>query len=487
VRAIRRVALVIAGFLLIGVAVGLLINARQGASGYEVRAVFDNASFVISGEDVKVAGVKVGAIAAVDLTAANKAAVVLRIDDAKFTPFRRDAHCEIGLQSLIGEQFVQCTPTQPRPAGASIADPLPTITSGAGQGQHLLPVQNTTTPVGVDLLDDITRLPEQERLRLIITELGAGLAGNGQELHDALLRASPALQQTDRVIGVLAGQDRLLAQLTDESDRVLAPLAAQRAHLGGFIVHTGQVAFAAAARGDAIAASLAKFPPFLHQLVPAANRLGNLAGQMTPALQSLQAQVPAINTTLTDFGPLVTSSTPAIVSLGRLADRGRQTFPRIDALARQLDALGIPLAPLASNLAALSQSFDNAGGIEDLMRFIYYYTGTVNGEDALGHYIRSSFEVGACSARVPTPAPGCPSTFDKSGNTATGAATTASAANARQAGPRRAGPRRAANGHGPATAPPSAAPLPPGAQPPPPSTQTTAALLDYLMSSGGGR
>ena len=29
------------------------------------------------------------------------------------------------------------------------------------------------------------------------------------------------------------------------------------------------------------------------------------------------------------------------------------------------------------------------------MRFIYYYTGTVNGEDALGHYVRSSFEVGS--------------------------------------------------------------------------------------------
>jgi hypothetical protein len=35
------------------------------------------------------------------------------------------------------------------------------------------------------------------------------------------------------------------------------------------------------------------------------------------------------------------------------------------------------------------------------MRFIYYYTGSVNGEDALGHYIRSLVTLTATSQRVP--------------------------------------------------------------------------------------
>ena len=149
---------------------------------------------------------------------------MLQITNRRFVPFRTDAHCEIGIESLLGEQFVQCTPTQARPAGVPPPPALAAIASGPDKGQHLLPVQNTTTPVGLDLLNDITRLPEQERLRLIISGLGAGLAGNGQELNAALQRADPALQQTDRVIAVLASQDRTLARLTDESARVLAPL-----------------------------------------------------------------------------------------------------------------------------------------------------------------------------------------------------------------------------------------------------------------------
>ena len=49
------------------------------------------------GEDVKVAGVKVGTIESLDVTTDNKAAIVLRIDDPAFQDFKQDAHCTIRL------------------------------------------------------------------------------------------------------------------------------------------------------------------------------------------------------------------------------------------------------------------------------------------------------------------------------------------------------------------------------------------------------
>jgi ABC-type transporter Mla subunit MlaD len=397
----RLIALLL--FVAIGALVAFGVERLTGSSsgGYLVRAVFDNSSFVIPGEEVKVAGANVGTIHAVQLTEHNKAAVVLQINNHQFIPFRTDAHCEIGLESLLGEQFVQCTTTQPHAAGAPPAPPLPAIDSGPDKGQHLLPVQNTTAPVGFDLLNNIMRLPERERLSLIINGLGAGLDANGQELNAALLRADPALQQTDKVIAVLASQDRLLANLTDESARVLAPLAAQRAHLGGFIQHAGAVAAASAQEGQAIEQNLQDFPPFLRQLKPAADRLSNLAAQMTPALESLQAQAPAINASTANLGPLALASIPALKSLGSVAQRGETVFPAVNRVGGQLLKLATPLLPLATDIAQIAQSFDNAGGIEDVMRFIYYYTGSVNGEDALGHYFRSLVTITGSSQRVP--------------------------------------------------------------------------------------
>ena len=73
---------------------------------YFVRAIFDNASTIVPGEDVKVAGVPVGVVSKMDVTEDNKAAITLQINDEKFAPFKTDASCKIRLQGLIGERFV---------------------------------------------------------------------------------------------------------------------------------------------------------------------------------------------------------------------------------------------------------------------------------------------------------------------------------------------------------------------------------------------
>ena len=46
---------------------------------YFVRAVFDNASTIVPGEDVKIAGVPVGVVSDMEVTSDNKAAVTLQI------------------------------------------------------------------------------------------------------------------------------------------------------------------------------------------------------------------------------------------------------------------------------------------------------------------------------------------------------------------------------------------------------------------------
>ena len=48
------------------------------------------------------------------------------------------------------------------------------------------------------------------------------------------------------------------------------------------------------------------------------------------------------------------------------------------------------------------------------MRFIYFYTGAVNGEDAIGHYVRSMLDVSACAARTQYGGNGCEDNFDRS-------------------------------------------------------------------------
>src|ERR1044071_9247867 len=91
----RRIVVSLAVFVA-AVCVGAALGAGGDGDGkgkYLVRATFDNASFIIPGEDVKVAGVVVGSIDDLDVDDQNRAVVVLRIDDPAFRPFRQDATC----------------------------------------------------------------------------------------------------------------------------------------------------------------------------------------------------------------------------------------------------------------------------------------------------------------------------------------------------------------------------------------------------------
>jgi ABC-type transporter Mla subunit MlaD len=424
----RVAAFSVAVFAAAAFAGALGAGGDGGGDQYLVRAVFDNASFVTKGEDVKISGVVVGVIHSLDVTPDHQAAVVLRIDDPAFRPFRQDAHCRIGLQSLIGEQFVECEPTTPRGGDRKPAPELPEITSGPGKGEHLLPIARNSTAVGADLLNNIMRVPERQRLPLIINEFGAGLTANGEGLRDAIRRASPALQQADKLVAILAEQNRTLARLTDESDQVLGPLADHRKDLTGFFKHAGQTATATAQEGDALEANFAKFPAFLRELGPAADRLGEFADATTPTIDALAAQAPAVTQATARLGPLTEQATPALKTLGDVADRGRKTFPQIEALVTRFDELGVPLRPLAKNLGQLSSSFDKTGGIESLMRFIYFYTGTVNGEDASGHYTRAGIGANNCIDRTSEFNGGCSSKYfsDASGSASAARASAAS-------------------------------------------------------------
>jgi phospholipid/cholesterol/gamma-HCH transport system substrate-binding protein len=420
----RRAVAGLIGLIVVAGA-ALLVAAGGGSSSgtYLVRAVFDNANFVIPGEDVKVAGVKVGKIDSLDLTPQHKAVVVLRIDDPAFKPFRSDAHCQIRPQSLIGEQFVECSPTGPRAAGAAVPPPLARVQAGRGKGQYLLPVQNTTTPVALDLVGDTLRLPYRQRLTLIINELGAGLAGNGGALNQAIHRADPALQQTDRVLAILASENRTLADLARNSDTALAPLARERARAADFISKASATGAATAARGGDLERVLQKLPGFLRTLTPTARQLGRTADQITPALNSLHAHAPAINTFIRGLGPFSSAALPAFRELGKTADVGSRALTVSQPVIEDLATFGKNVAPLASSLSSVASSFKNAGGVERALDTVFYLTSSENGYDSLSHYLRAGLVVNLCSTYFSKPSPGCFSFFDKSSEKTAGSAT----------------------------------------------------------------
>ena len=432
----RRVAAILGALALVAVVALFAVGAGGDDEGeYRVRAIFDNAFAVIPGEDVKSAGVKIGRVRALDLTRDGKAAVVLDITDPGFQDFRSDARCSIRPQGLIGEKFIECTPTQPREPGAAAAPALRRIEAqdAEGQGQYLLPVERTSRPVDLDLLNNIMRLPYRQRLAIIINEFGTAVAGRGGELRRAIRRANPALQQTDEVLKLLAGQNRVLADLARDADASLGPLARERRSVQGFVEGAVTTARATAERRGALEANLERLPTFLRELRPTMRRLGALSDEMEPVLDDLGAAGPALGRFVAELGPFSEASTPALRTLGDASVTGRDALVKAQPLITQIRALGREGRPLGRNLAALLKSVRDTGGIEEAMSFIFYSTTAINGYDSVGHYLRAALLLGVCTDYTITPDRACSSNFGDADADAAGASAAREPAALRQA------------------------------------------------------
>ncbi len=426
--------LVLAGAVVLGAS-----SASGGDDGtYQIRAAFDNAAFLVTGEDVRVAGAKVGEVSEVlvsdteeivscpDVQARQqaqcfedggravpgRAIVVMTIDDPGFEDWLSDASCLIRPQSLLGEKFVECKTTQPRAAGTAPPPPLEVVPEGEpGAGQHLLPLESNGKAVDFDLVLDIQRLPFAQRFRLILNELGITLAARGEELEEIVLRANPALRETDRVLEILARQNRTLAQLATDSDAVLAPLARQRTRVTGFIEHAAETAEASAEERAALEEGLALFPEALREIRATMGELESFNAAAGPVLGTLGAAAPSLTRATVALGPFARAATPALTSLGTAAQGAGPKLAAADPVLIQLRDLAQATVPGATGLQDLLSSLRSTQGFERLMDFLFYSVGTINGFDQYGHFLRALLIITNCNDYEVVPIGGCGATF----------------------------------------------------------------------------
>src|SRR5579884_1778845 len=396
----RRVIAYAALLLVIGAFVVITGAFSGGPSDPTYRLEFDNAFGLVPDAQFKVAGVPAGKISAIDLDQKNFHAIVtVQVTSKGFGAFRSDATCQSRPQSLIGEYFVDCQPGQR-------GKPLK---SGA-----ILPASHTFSTIPADLLADIMRLPQRERLTLIINELGAAVAGRSEDLQTALRRAVPAIDETDNLLNLLANDSSTLQQLTANSDAVVTALANNSKLVQNFIVQADHAATDTATQQANLKTTLHRFPALLEQLKPAMAKLGTAADANTPVLQNLNASAGQLKTLFTNLAPcssphtgnqcgFANASLPALQSLGQASVTGKQAVKAATPTVALLGKFAQPVPELAQNLAIVLADLDNRSravepdprspggkgftGLEALLQYAFNQEQTINTFGPFGHML----------------------------------------------------------------------------------------------------
>ena len=118
-------------------------------------------------------------------------------------------------------------------------------------------------------------------------------------------------------------------------------------------------------------------------------RLGRFADQTAPAFKDLGIAAPGLNKAFTHLGAFSDSSTKFFTTFGQTAQAAGPAIAATQPLLKRVQQLGSAGKPFSSSLAELFSSLRSTGGLERFMDFVFLGSGSVNGYDSLGHFLRT--------------------------------------------------------------------------------------------------
>jgi phospholipid/cholesterol/gamma-HCH transport system substrate-binding protein len=211
---------------------------------YPLEASFTDATGLVAGDEVRLAGVRIGKVGGLKVDR-GKAVVSIKVDNHYKLP--AGSRFELHWKNLLGQRFVEIVP----PPGATLTGPLMakgtrTDTDHTQAAADLSELLNNTEPL-------LARL-DTDRLNRVMTTFADALHGREQELNTAI-GDSAALVKTlstrADVIGRsisefatlldgIAGHDQQVRQLLDSMAATSQTLSAKAGELGDAAGKTGE-------------------------------------------------------------------------------------------------------------------------------------------------------------------------------------------------------------------------------------------------------
>ncbi|MCU1651086.1 MAG: hypothetical protein JWQ60_2235 [Pseudonocardia sp.] len=385
-RKLPRIALVTV--LLFAVSAGI-VAGNGDDSTVRVIAVFHDASPLRQGNLVKAHGVQVGLIEAVQLVD-GQAHVEMTVERSVL-PLYSDATAQIRPMTLIGERFVQLD-------AGSAGTPL-------HGGSMVIPAERTSRAMDLEDVFNTLDDPTSAALAALVTTLGEGMQGRGEDVAAALAAVEPTLSEVDRLTGILAAQNASLNRILEIGQLHTSAFADRDgATLDQLVGAAQQTLGAAAANKGAVDDALAALPSTLTSARRTLRELAGVADGTTPVLGSVRPvtdDLVQISSELHEFAdaadPALASMPPLLKQLDAMLDEARPVVEALRPAATDLHSVAGSVRPIAERL--LVHEPGTPSSLENLMNGLANWAMATSGYDGVSHYFRAAAVVTPETAR----------------------------------------------------------------------------------------
>jgi phospholipid/cholesterol/gamma-HCH transport system substrate-binding protein len=391
-----------------------------GSSPFTLKAAFTVETQLHLGSPVRIAGVNVGTVTAVQRVGGNSSAAVATMAiQPNGLPIHADATAEIRPRLFLeGNFYVDLRPGTP---GA------PVVRSGG-----TLPASQTSGPVQLDRVLSSLRSNTRADLQTVLRGLGRSLDGRptaaqdatqdpsvrgltaGQALNLNLQYAANAFKASSIVNAALLGtQPHDLSGVVTGSAHTFAALASVQRQLQDFVTSFDTTMAALAARQQDLSSTIALLPPTLRA---ADSALGPLQASFGPTQEFAKLLTPSVKQTAptitaglpwlaqseqllspSELGGLLSALTPAVQGTASTLNESKALLNGSDQLARCFVHTVIPTGnervadpPLTTGIQLYQELFQSAVGLASFSQNF----------DGNGRYVRSA--AGGGSVQVAT-------------------------------------------------------------------------------------
>jgi virulence factor Mce-like protein len=237
-------------YVLLGLLATAFLASQMGGEftfgGYRLNAIFNTGADLVAGDDVTMAGLRVGKVETLTpMAGATKVSMLLHRD---FTPVFNDARAVIRQKNLLGETYIEVN------RGSS--------SQGAMLDGGTIAESHTLTPVEVDQVLNALDPQVRDQLDIVINTLGQATSGRGADMNasaadlsavavDLRVLAQTLANNSDhldvlitdlrKVMETLAAWHADFRALITDWDNVMATLASREQNLQGTIVEQDKV------------------------------------------------------------------------------------------------------------------------------------------------------------------------------------------------------------------------------------------------------
>lgn len=247
------------------------------SSTYSLTAAFTDATGIIAGDEVRMAGVRIGKVGGVEVER-GRAVVTMKIDDRYDVP--RGARFEMRWRNLLGQRFVQVVPPDgATPDGPAMASGGRVGTARTGAAADLSYLLDNAEPLLADLdTDSVNRVMET---------LAAAMQG-----REATFGA--AIDQASQLVRTLRGRADAIGSSISQFAQLLDGIAGHDQEVRDLLASLGSTSQALAGKsadlGRAVAASGTLTATLEQVLAASGDDLGAILGQARTLAGTLAAQ-----------------------------------------------------------------------------------------------------------------------------------------------------------------------------------------------------